>query len=148
MLYGDHGTGPGPGPADAQARGDQAASIEGTQHADRDSQFRYINAQVVAFQAAGDPVISVDAKKKELVGNFANGGAEWEPNGAPRRVNVHDFADKKLGKAVPYGVYDLTANAGWVNVGTDAGTGQFAVESIAAGVTPWANSPTRTPPAC
>jgi hypothetical protein len=107
-----------------------AKSIEGTQHPDRDSQFRYINAQVVAFQAAGDPVISVDTKKKELVGNFANGGAEWEPKGAPRKVNVHDFADKELGKAVPYGVYDLTANAGWVNVGTDADTGQFAVESI------------------
>ena len=85
---------------------------------------------MVAFQAAGDPVISVDTKKKELVGNYANGGAEWEPAGAPRRVNVHDFADKELGKAVPYGVYDVTASTGWVNVGTDADTGQFAVESI------------------
>ncbi len=107
-----------------------AKTIEGRQHPDRDAQFRYINAQVVAFQAAGDPVISVDTKKKELVGNYANGGAEWEPAGAPRQVNVHDFADKKLGKAVPYGVYDVTANTGWVNVGTDADTGQFAVESI------------------
>src|SRR6266487_1986265 len=107
-----------------------AKSVEGKQHPDRDAQFRYISAQVVAFQAAGDPVISVDTKKKELVGNYANGGAEWEPAGAPRRVNVHDFADKDLGKAVSYGVYDVTANTGWVNVGTDADTGQFAVESI------------------
>ena len=107
-----------------------AKTVEGKQHPDRDAQFRYINAQVVAFQAAGDPVISVDTKKKELVGNYANGGAEWEPAGDPRTVNVHDFADKELGKAVPYGVYDVTANTGWVNVGTGADTGQFAVESI------------------
>ena len=107
-----------------------AKTIEGKQHPDRDAQFRYITAQVVAAQAAGDPVISVDTKKKLLVGNYANGGAEWEPTGAPRRTNVHDFADKELGKAVPYGVYDVTANTGWVNVGTDADTGQFAVESI------------------
>ena len=77
-----------------------------------------------------DPVISVDTKKKELAGNFANGGVEWKPAGEPRKVNVHDFADKQLGKAVPYGVYDVTASTGWVNVGTGAGTGQFAVESI------------------
>ena len=107
-----------------------AKTVEGKQHPDRDAQFRYINAQVSAFQAAGDPVISVDTKKKELVGNYANGGADWEPAGDPRKVNVHDFADKELGKAVPYGVYDVTANTGWVNVGTDADTGQFAVESI------------------
>ena len=107
-----------------------AKSVEGKQHPDRDAQFRYISAQVVAFQAAGDPVISVDTKKKELVGNYANGGAEWEPAGAPRRVNVHDFADKELGKAVPYGVYDVTASTGWVNVGNDAETRQFAGGSI------------------
>ena len=107
-----------------------AKTVEGKQHPDRDAQFRYINAQVPAFQSAGDPVISVDTKKKELVGNFASGGAEWEPAGTPRKVNVHDFADKDLGKAVPYGVYDVTANTGWVNVGTGADTGQFAVESI------------------
>ena len=107
-----------------------AKTAGGKQHPDRDAQFRYINAQVPAFQSAGDPVISVDTKKKELVGNFANGGAEWEPAGTPRKVNVHDFADKDLGKAVPYGVYDVTANTGWVNVGTGADTGQFAVESI------------------
>jgi transposase len=107
-----------------------AKTVEGRQHPDRDAQFRYLNAQVVAFQGSGDPVISVDTKKKELVGNFAGGGVEWEPAGHPRRVNVHDFADPKLGKAVPYGVYDVTANTGWVNVGTDADTGAFAVESI------------------
>jgi hypothetical protein len=107
-----------------------AKTIEGAQHPDRDAQFRYINSQVRAFQADADAVISVDTKKKELVGNYAGGGAEWEPKGSPRRTNVHDFADKELGKAVPYGVYDMTANTGWVNVGTDADTGQFAVESI------------------
>src|SRR5450759_3202326 len=105
-------------------------TVEGRQHSDRDAQFRYINEQVKAFQAAGDPVISVDTKKKELIGNYANGGAEWEPKGSPRRTNVHDFADQELGKAVPYGVYDVTANTGWVTVGTDADTGQFARESI------------------
>ena len=105
-------------------------TVEGKQHPDRDAQFRYINTTVVAFQDAGDPVISVDCKKKELVGNFRNGGTEWAPAGAPERVNVHDFVDKQLGKAVPYGVYDLTANTGWVNVGTDADTGAFAVASI------------------
>lgn len=107
-----------------------AKTVEGRQHPDRDAQFRYINAQVSAFQAGGDPVISVDAKKRELVGNFATGGAEWMPAGKPERVNVHDFVDKELGKATPYGVYDVTANTGWVNVGTDADTGAFAVESI------------------
>ena len=107
-----------------------AKTVEGKQHPDRDAQFRYINAQVVAFQGSGDPVISVDCKKKELVGNFKNGGAEWALAGRPERVNVHDFADKQLGKAVPYGVYDLTANTGWVNVGTDHDTGAFAVASI------------------
>jgi hypothetical protein len=107
-----------------------AKTVEGRQHPDRDVQFRYINMQVSAFQATGDPVISVDARKKELVGNFANKGAEWMPEGAPERVSVHDFADKDLGKATPCGIYDITANTGWVNVGTDADTGAFAVESI------------------
>jgi hypothetical protein len=107
-----------------------AKTVEGRQHPDRDAQFGYINEQVAAFQATGDPVISVDAKTKELVGNFANKGVEWMPAGVPERVNVHDFADKDLGKATPYGVYDVTANTGWVNVGTDADTGAFAVESI------------------
>ena len=106
-----------------------AKTVEGKQHPDRDGQFRHINALVTAFQAAGDPVISVDTKKKELVGNYKNGGREQRPKGTPQRVDVHDFKGE-LGRAVPYGVYDVTANAGWVSVGTDADTGQFAVESI------------------
>ena len=114
-----------------------AKTVEGKQHPDRDAQFRYINAQVTAFQADGSPVISVDAKKKENVGNFKNGGAEWAPAGQPERVSVHDFADEELGKVVPYGIYDLTANTGWVNVGTDHDTGAFAVASIRS----WWNGP-------
>ena len=106
-----------------------AKTVEGKQHPDRNGQFRHINALVTAFQAAGNPVISVDTKKKELVGNYKNGGKEQRPKGTPERVEVHDFKGE-LGRAVPYGVYDMTANAGWVNVGTDADTGQFAVESI------------------
>jgi hypothetical protein len=106
-----------------------AKTVEGKQHPDRDGQFRHINALVAAFQAAGDPVVSVDTKKKELVGNYKNGGKELQPKGRPQRVDVHDFKGE-LGRAVPYGVYDMTANTGWVNVGTDADTGQFAVESI------------------
>ena len=105
-------------------------TIEGAQHPDRDAQFGYLNTQVERFQANGDPVISVDTKKKELVGNYKAAGREWEPAGSPRTVKVHDFADKQLGKVAPYGVYDIAANTGWVNVGTDADTGQFAVESI------------------
>ncbi len=80
--------------------------------------------------AAGCPVISVDTKKKELVGRYKNGGREWRPGGEPEQVNVHDFADRDLGKAVPYGVYDVAANTGWVNVGTDHDTSQFAVQAI------------------
>ncbi len=105
-------------------------TIEGAQHPDRDAQFSYLNTHVERFQADGDPVISVDTKKKELVGNYKAAGREWEPAGSPRTVKVHDFADKALGKVAPYGVYDITANTGWVNVGTDADTGAFAVESI------------------
>lgn len=105
-------------------------TVEGKQHPDRDGQFEYLNEQAMLFTAAGDPVISVDTKKKELVGDFAAGGREYEPKGAPRRVRTHDFVDKDLGKVAPYGVYDIAANAGWVNVGTDADTAQFAVESI------------------
>ena len=107
-----------------------AKAVEGKQHPDRDAQFEYLNSQAMLFTAAGDPVVSVDTKKKELVGNFAANGREYEPAGKPRRVLVHDFADKDLGKVAPYGVYDIAANTGWVNVGTDADTGQFAVESI------------------
>jgi Rhodopirellula transposase DDE domain len=107
-----------------------AKTVEGKQHPDRDAQFRYINDQVRAHQDAGCPVISVDTKKKELVGQFKNNGVTWRPHGEPEQVNVHDFADKQLGKAIPYGVYDVGANTGWVNVGTDHDTAAFAVESI------------------
>jgi hypothetical protein len=104
-------------------------TIEGRQHPDRDAQFRYINEQARAHRAAGEPVISVDAKKKELVGQLANAGREWRPEGDPVRVADHDFPGA-AGKAIPYGIYDLAANAGWVSVGTDHDTAAFAVESI------------------
>ncbi|WP_328842767.1 ISAzo13 family transposase [Streptomyces sp. NBC_00258] len=107
-----------------------AKTVEGRQHPDRDGQFRYINEQAKAHQAAGDPVISVDTKKKEIVGPYRNGGREWRPAGDPVQVSTHDFPDKELGKAVPYGIYDLAANTGWVSVGTDHDTAAFAVESI------------------
>src|SRR5579875_958645 len=99
-----------------------AKTIEGKRHPDRDAQFRYINERVRGHLAAKDPVVSVDAKKKELVGAFKNGGREWRPKGEPAPVSTHDFPDRELGKAIPYGVYDLAANAGWVNVGTDHDT--------------------------
>jgi DDE family transposase len=104
-------------------------TIEGKQHPDRDAQFRYVNETVTAFLQAGQPVISVDTKKKENVGRYANGGAEYQRKGEPEKTNTYDFIGE-LGKAVPYGVYDVAANSGWVNVGTDADTGEFAVESI------------------
>jgi hypothetical protein len=107
-----------------------AKTVEGRQHPDRDAQFRYLNDQVAAHILAGQPVISADTKKKELVGNFKNGGREWRPEGEPVEVNVHDFPDKQLGKAVPYGVYDVAANTGWVSVGVDHDTAQFAAETI------------------
>ena len=107
-----------------------AKTTEGAQHPDRDAQFRYISEQARAHQEAGDPVISVDTKKKELVGEFANGGKQYRPKGRPVAVRTHDFMDKDLGKAIPYGVYDVAANAGWVSVGTDHDTAAFAVESI------------------
>jgi hypothetical protein len=103
---------------------------EGSDHPDRNAQFEYINAQAEAFQAGGQPVISVDTKKKELVGDFANGGREWHPSGQPAAVRTHDFMDKELGKAIPYGVYDLAQNQGWVSVGIDHDTAAFAVHSI------------------
>ncbi len=107
-----------------------AKENEGAQHADRDAQFRYLNGQVEAHLAAGQPVISVDAKKKEVLGNLANKGREYQPIGEPARVDVHDFPDKVLGKAVPYGIFDLAANSGFVNVGVDGDTAEFAVASI------------------
>jgi transposase len=104
---------------------------EGAQHPDRDAQFGHINATVKAAIAAGQPVISVDTKKKELVGDFKNAGREWRPKGSPELVRTHDFRDKELGKAIPYGIYDLADDSGWVNVGIDHDTAQFAVASIA-----------------
>jgi hypothetical protein len=103
---------------------------EGSSHPDRNAQFEHINAKVVAAQAAGQPVISVDTKKKELVGNFKNGGSDYRPKGDPHRVKVHDFEDKALGKVVPYGVYDVGANAGWVSLGITSDTAEFAVNTI------------------
>ena len=103
---------------------------EGGDHPDRNAQFEHINAQAAAFLAAGEPVVSVDAKKKELVGDFKNPGREWQPQGKPEQVRVYDFPIKGLGRATPYGVYDLGRNTGWVNVGMDHDTATFAVESI------------------
>ena len=103
---------------------------EGTNHPDRNAQFEYINAQINAFQACGQPTISVDTKKKELVGDFKNGGRELRPKGDPEAVRVHDFVIPELGKVSPYGVYDIAANAGWVNLGITSDTAAFAVESI------------------
>ncbi len=103
---------------------------EGTNHPDRDAQFEHINLTVEEFQQRGQPVISVDTKKKELVGQYANGGREWRAKGEPDEVLVHDFMDKELGKAIPYGVYDLGANQGWVSVGIDHDTARFAAEAI------------------
>lgn len=104
--------------------------VEGRQHPDRDAQFSYLNAQVMDHAAMSDPVISVDTKKKELIGEFKNGGREWHPKGAPRPVNVHDFKDPVLGKVNPYGVYDVAADTGWVSVGVDHDTSAFAVNTI------------------
>ena len=103
---------------------------EGGKHIDRDAQFHYINTQAKAFLAAHQPVVSVDTKKKELVGNFRNNGREWRRTGRPELVNIHDFIDPKLKRAVPYGVYDMTNNVGWVSVGTDHDTAAFAVNAI------------------
>ena len=107
-----------------------AKTAEGAQHPDRDAQFRYISEQARLFMAAGQPVISVDAKKKEQVGPYARAGREWRPAGDPVRVRDHDFPDKALGKVTPYGVYDVAANTGFVSVGTDHDTAAFAVESV------------------
>ncbi len=110
-----------------------AKANEGTSHPDRDAQFAYINKLVARRLKLGEPVISVDTKKKELIGNYANGGSEWQPAGQPTRTNVHDFADPALAefaKAIPYGVYDVGNDEGWVSVGDTADTAEFAVESI------------------
>lgn len=102
---------------------------EGTQHPDRDAQFRYLTAQVNDHLDAGQPVVSVDTKKKELVGRYKNGGREWQPTGQPEQVNVHDFVGEQ-GKAIPYGVYDIGEDVGWVSVGTDHDTSAFAVQTL------------------
>jgi len=107
-----------------------AKTAEGARHPDRDAQFRYINGQAGDYLAAGQPVISVDAKKKQNVGSYKNGGREWRPAGDPEQVNVYDFIDKDKGKVTPYGVYDVGANTGWVSVGTDHDTAAFAVQTI------------------
>ena len=103
---------------------------EGGQHPDRDAQFLHIATMVTTFQRQRQPVISVDTKKKELIGDFKNAGREWQPQGKPEQVRVHDFIDEELGKVAPYGVYDVTANVGWVSVGIDHDTAEFAVHSI------------------
>ncbi len=103
---------------------------EGSAHEDRDAQFRYLNGQVAEHQQAGAPVVSVDTKKKELVGDYKNNGQEWMPQGKPERVQVHDFPDPKVGKAIPYGIYDVAANTGWVSVGQDHDTSAFAVATL------------------
>jgi hypothetical protein len=103
---------------------------EGTSHPDRNAQFEYINSTVKRFQRNGQPVISVDTKKKELIGEFRNGGREWRPQGDPEFVMVHDFIDKEMGKAIPYGVFDVNENKGWVSVGIDHDTAHFAAEAI------------------
>jgi hypothetical protein len=105
-------------------------TLEGSDHPDRNAQFEHIHNKVKDFQSCGQPVVSVDTKKKELVGDFKNGGRELRPKGDPEKVRVHDFEIRELGKAAPYGVYDQTRNVGWVNVGTDHDTSAFAVESI------------------
>ena len=107
-----------------------AKTLEGQRHPDRDAQFRYINEQARDYQGTADPVISVDTKKKELAGQFAHGGRDRRPKGQPVATHTHDFPQDSAGKAVPYGVYDITGNTGWVSVGTDHDTAAFAVESI------------------
>ena len=105
-------------------------TIEGESHPDRNAQFEFINDYVKLFQEFHQPIISVDCKKKEIIGNFKNNGYEWQPKGKPVKVNDHDFMDKNLGKAIPFGVYDITNNSGWISVGIDHETSEFAVESI------------------
>jgi len=109
-----------------------AKTLEGRQHPDRNAQFEYVHRQVRQFLEQGQPVISVDTKKKELVGNYSNRGQQWRPQAEPEKTLVHDFPDKQLGKAIPYGIYDLGRNEGWVSVGIDHDTAEFAIDSILA----------------
>jgi len=110
---------------------------EGTAHPDRDAQFQHITTTAATALDAGEPVISVDTKKKEMVGDFKNGGREWHPKGSPEPVRVHDFKDKELGKAIPYGIFDLASEEGWVQVGIDHDTAQFAVNRVPSGCRCW-----------
>lgn len=105
-------------------------TVEGKQHPDRNAQFEYINRRVRSAHRRGEPAISVDTKKKEVIGDYKNGGREWRPAGDPVKVKTHDFPDKELGKVIPYGIYDMSRNNGWVSVGIDHDTAEFAVESI------------------
>ena len=136
-------TGKCDGPPDQPEHGRQAAAggtplqpatnrktLEGARHPDRDSQFAHINARACTFREAGQPVISVDTKKKELIGPFKNGGSDYRPKGSPEAVNGHDFADKTLGKVAPYGIYDPVDDRGWVSLGIDHDTAEFAVNAI------------------
>jgi len=109
-----------------------AKTLEGNRHPDRNAQFEYVNAQTKSFLEQGLPVISVDTKKKELVGNFSNRGREWQPKEEPQKTLIHDFPDKELGKIIPYGIYDVGRNQGWVSVGIDHDTAEFATDSILA----------------
>jgi Rhodopirellula transposase DDE domain len=122
--------------------------VEGAQHPDRDAQFRYLNEQASAQLHDGQPVISVDTKKQEVVGDLATKGREWQPKGSPVRVDVHDFPDPTVGKAIPFGVDDLGADAGWVTVGDDHDTAAFAVATIRRWWEQVARPPTRTPSGC
>jgi hypothetical protein len=103
---------------------------EGSNHPDRNAQFEHINDEAISFQTANQPVISVDTKKKELIGNYKNSGSDYRPQGSPYEVKVHDFVDKELGKAIPYGIYDIASNTGWVSVGVDHDTAEFAVNAV------------------
>ena len=131
--HGTHGLGQYGGPPSASPRLQPSGQCQGQRGAGPSgpgAQFDYINARVLEFQAADQPVISVDTKKKELIGNYKNAGTEWRPEGHPRRVNVHDFENKELGKAIPYGVYDVADNSGWVSIGVTHDTAQFAVNAV------------------
>ena len=121
---------------------------EGSHHPDRDAQFHHINDRVTEALAAGEPAISVDTKKKELVGDFKNAGREWRPKGSPEEVRVHDFVVPELGRAMPYGVYDMAGNDGWVSVGIDHDTAAFAVDAIRRWWKRWGASAIPTPAAC
>ena len=122
--------------------------LKGRQHPEPDAHFRYINGQAATYPACGDPVISVDAKKKELVGQYKKAGGTWRPKGQPEKVNVHDFMDKELGKVTPYGVYGMAANSGWVNVGTAIDTAHSRSARSAPGGTRPGARPAPAPPGC